>query len=273
MAPEQFGGNQPPDPRTDVWALGVTMYELLTLRRPFDGPHDELVNQIKTAEPRSPRQITPAVPNDLDAICRKAMRKSPTDRYDTAGAFAADLRHWMNNEPTKANPPWAGRRMAMWAKREPGWAMMASVAGIAACAIVLTALSNERHNTAIAQMGGPLIFSASVHVARLQSLVIPRVASVSQNGLDTDRYRDEKKTTEAVCSVSVGESASGSRGQVDDRGQRHRGTKACRPRRRWSRCRDLGLPPMGSAHCSSAGTGRGSRFGSLDAGNRQVFQR
>ena len=149
MAPEQFDGH--PEKRSDVWALGVTLYELLTLRRPFDGPsHNEFNEQIHKAEPPRPRALA-NVPADLDAICRKAMHKQPKDRYATAGDFAADLRHWLNCEPTKANPPWAGRRMAMWARRQPGWAAMVGMAFIAILAVTLLVIRGERLNTEAAE--------------------------------------------------------------------------------------------------------------------------
>ena len=129
MAPEQFAGLA--DPRTDVWALGVTLYELLALDRPFHGPNYR--EQILESEPADIRSVSSIVPVDLAAICNKAMRKLPNDRYQTAEGFAADLRCWLNGEPIIANPPWVGRRIKMWAKRKPGWAAMVGVA----CAAVI----------------------------------------------------------------------------------------------------------------------------------------
>jgi serine/threonine protein kinase/WD40 repeat protein len=141
MAPEQFDGE--PEPRSDVWALGATLYELLTLRRPFDGlkrdqggvatvpTREEYCRQVHEDEPVWPRQLASHVPMDLDAICRKAMQKDAEDRYQTAADFAADLRRWQRSEPTLANPPWLGRRVAMWARRKPGWAAMVAVAWLA----------------------------------------------------------------------------------------------------------------------------------------------
>jgi serine/threonine protein kinase len=79
MAPEQFGGDT--DRRTDVWALGVTLYELLALDRPFPGPDpDDYRRQIGGGEPTDLRSVSKAVPHDLAAICRKAMRKAPAER-------------------------------------------------------------------------------------------------------------------------------------------------------------------------------------------------
>src|SRR5207245_139985 len=87
MAPEQF--DQRADARTDVWGLGVTLYELLTLARPSCSEAE-----IRSAEPRRPRDQVDSLPHDLEAICLKAIRKDPADRYATAGAFREDIRRW-----------------------------------------------------------------------------------------------------------------------------------------------------------------------------------
>jgi serine/threonine protein kinase/WD40 repeat protein len=131
MAPEQFEGRA--DRRSDVWSLGVTLYELLALARPFPGPtRDDFRRQIAEAKPAELRSAPP----DLSAICRKAMRKEPCERYQAAGDFAADLRRWLRKEPTIANPPWVWRRMWMWAHRNPGWAV-AVAATVAVVGLVL----------------------------------------------------------------------------------------------------------------------------------------
>jgi serine/threonine protein kinase/WD40 repeat protein len=120
MAPEQLEGKA--DVRTDVWGLGVTLYELLTLRRAFDGPSVEEVRaKVQSQEPTPPRGLVRNVPADLAAICRQALRKGPNQRYPTARAFAEDLRHWLRGEPTEARPAWPLRRTLLWARRNKGW--------------------------------------------------------------------------------------------------------------------------------------------------------
>ncbi len=97
MAPEQF--QRKADARTDVWGLGVTLYELLTLRRAF---HSQ--QQIELANPSRPTELVHGVPLDLEAICWKALRKEPGQRYPSARALADDLRHWTKSEPVRARP-------------------------------------------------------------------------------------------------------------------------------------------------------------------------
>lgn len=122
MAPEQWEGRTG-DGRTDVWGLGVTLYELLTLRRAFPAETAAATRQkVLTETPARPRSAVATIPTDLEAICLKATRKDPAQRYQTAKEFAKDLRRWLRTEPTQARPAWLPRRMLLWSQRNPGWA-------------------------------------------------------------------------------------------------------------------------------------------------------
>ena len=98
MAPEQIRGlAHRLDGRTDVWSLGVVLYEMLVRRRPFAAPNNEdLTQQIQYDEPRPPREIDPLVPEELERICLKCLSKRMTDRYASARHLAEDLRAWKN---------------------------------------------------------------------------------------------------------------------------------------------------------------------------------
>ena len=101
MAPERFRGEG--DGRADVYALGLTIYELLTLRPAFSASDRlRLVEQIKTHEPVRPRAVDRRIPLDLETIVLKATEKDPDRRYATAGRVADDLRWFIDDEPIHA---------------------------------------------------------------------------------------------------------------------------------------------------------------------------
>src|SRR5262249_6236204 len=116
MSPEQAGGPRGlVDHRTDVYSLGATLYELLTLRWIFEGSgRQTLLYQILREEPRPPRAIDPAIPAELETIVLKAVAKDPAERYATAGALADDLRRFLDNKPILARRPTLAQRAWKW---------------------------------------------------------------------------------------------------------------------------------------------------------------
>jgi tetratricopeptide (TPR) repeat protein len=106
------------DHRTDIYSLGVTLYELLTMEPAFPG-HDrqELLRQIAFEEPRSPRKLNKAIPPELETIISKAMEKNPADRYATAQELADDLERFLKDEPIRARPPTLVHRARKWTRR------------------------------------------------------------------------------------------------------------------------------------------------------------
>ena len=110
MSPEQarVTRDRIVDHRTDIYSLGVVLYELLTLRRPFEGETQrEILKAIELRDEKPVRDLNPRVPRDLAVICQKAMEKTPSSRYMGAREFAADLQRFRNGESILATPPTA----------------------------------------------------------------------------------------------------------------------------------------------------------------------
>jgi tetratricopeptide (TPR) repeat protein len=119
MSPEQALAKRVPiDHRTDVYSLGATLYELLTLRPAFASEdRQELLRQIAFEEPDRPRRLERAIPTELEIIVLKAMEKRPQDRYGTAQELADDLERWLKHEPIRARRPTLLQRASKWIRR------------------------------------------------------------------------------------------------------------------------------------------------------------
>lgn len=107
MSPEQANARRiKVDHRTDIFSLGVVMYEMLTLKRPFEGDsHQEVFEKIRLVDPQPVRKIDPRIAKDLETICAKALEKDRDRRYATAGELARDLRRFLDHESILARPP------------------------------------------------------------------------------------------------------------------------------------------------------------------------
>lgn len=127
MSPEQARG-LPPDRRSDVYSLGVTLYECLTGEVPFRGAPHMVIRQVCEDEPRPPRRLNDRIPRDLDTICQKAMAREPSTRYATAHELRDDLRRWLGGEPIRARPPGPIGRLTRWCRRNTRLAATAATA-------------------------------------------------------------------------------------------------------------------------------------------------
>ena len=133
MSPEQVTAKRMGlDYRTDMFSLGVVLYELLTLRRPFEGDTThQIAAQIISVDPPDPSKVRSQCPRDLAVICGKALEKSPDRRYQSMLELAEDLRRHLAREPIQARPPSQLRKLQLWALRNPTLSIAAAVSGVA----------------------------------------------------------------------------------------------------------------------------------------------
>jgi len=136
MPPEAFEGKS--DRRSDVYALGLTLYELLALK-PAYGEKDKhrLIQQVTTTEAARLDALNAAIPRDLVTSVHKAIDRDPAHRYQTAAELAADLQRYLNDEPIKARPPSVVERAVKWAKRRPAAAALVGVSALALVSAVV----------------------------------------------------------------------------------------------------------------------------------------
>jgi tetratricopeptide (TPR) repeat protein len=141
MSPEQaLSRHGLIDHRSDVYSLGVTLYEALALRPPYPGrDREELLRQLALGDPPPPRRHNAALPGELETIVLKAMRPEPEGRYATAQELADDLRRFLEHRPIKARPPGLGERAAKWARRHRP--LVAAAAVVVLLAAVASAVS------------------------------------------------------------------------------------------------------------------------------------
>ena len=138
MAPERFRGES--DARSDVYALGLTLYELLTLRSGFDtADRLKMMEEIKTEEPPRPRSVDGRIPRDLETIVLKAIEKDPKARYQSAEAMGEDLGRFLADEPIRARQVSTSERYWRWARRNPAIALLGGV--LAAVLVAATVIS------------------------------------------------------------------------------------------------------------------------------------
>lgn len=153
MSPEQSEGRIADiGPSSDIYTLGVTLYLLLTGHEPFEGKNiSELLAQVRKGEFAPPRQRNPSVPAPLEAICLKAMKLLPKDRYPTCGAMAKDLERWLDDAPVSAFAEPLSARLFRWIRSHR--LLTARAGGLAAGllgGLIVTTVLLSRANVRIA---------------------------------------------------------------------------------------------------------------------------
>jgi serine/threonine protein kinase/WD40 repeat protein len=185
MAPERFRGAG--DARADIYALGLTLYELLALRPAFDSSDRlKLIDQIKTAAPVRLRALDPRIPRDLETIVLKAIDKDPDRRYPTADALAEDLRRFLNDEPILARRSSASERVWRWCRRRPGL-----VVTTATLLVVLAV--------------GAIIAAVRINAERIRADAKAKDELAARKRADAERLRADATAQEALAARKTAE--------------------------------------------------------------------
>jgi serine/threonine protein kinase/formylglycine-generating enzyme required for sulfatase activity len=154
------------DARTDIYSLGVVIYELLTLEQPVRGSTiDEILEDIRTRTPTAPQKLDPRIPTDVQVICQKAMAKQPADRYQTSAELAQDLRRFLQGKPIKARPPTVIGKLRSWARvhrKASMWVLLATLALIVAVVASWTLLVDEPRLTLDSEPGRARVFTQRI---------------------------------------------------------------------------------------------------------------
>jgi WD40 repeat protein/serine/threonine protein kinase/tetratricopeptide (TPR) repeat protein len=138
MAPERFQGKC--DARSDVYSLGLTLYELVALRPAYQAAdRHELIERVLHEEPERLKKLVPSVPRDVETIIAKAIAREPAGRYATSAALAEDLKRFVEDRPIRARRVSSAERLARWCRRNRGLA--ASLGATAAALVVAVVVS------------------------------------------------------------------------------------------------------------------------------------
>lgn len=138
MSPEQASGKSSAiGPKSDIFSLGVILYELLTAVRPFRASTAvETLRLIDELDPVPPRRLVPTIPVDLETICLKCLEKSPDGRYESAQELADDLQRFLSDHPIQARRATLLQKTAKWIRREPGLAALSGILMVAMLGLI-----------------------------------------------------------------------------------------------------------------------------------------
>ncbi len=139
MSPEHVVNPESVDARSDIYSLGVTLYESLTGEVPFRGAIHTVLKRIECDEPAAPRSLNSAIPADLETICLKAMHRDPGRRYETAQELSLDLKRWLRGDAILARPTTSYEKFTRWCRRNPG---IATLSGSVATLLLVLAMGS-----------------------------------------------------------------------------------------------------------------------------------
>lgn len=192
LAPERFDGQC--DLRSDVYSLGVTLYEMLTLEPAFQGSdRAQLIERISRGQPIAPRRVDPSIPRDLENIVLRAMARRPNDRYADADELAADLRRFLGGQPVAARPPGTLEQLGKWIRRHPAAAALLGVLITATLIIAgVVAVFNGRLRDTLAESNKNLVDAKAQNHRANQNLTTLRDA-IDKFSLMLDQDKRLKK--------------------------------------------------------------------------------
>jgi WD40 repeat protein len=194
MPPERFDGWS--DPRSDIYSLGLTLYELLTTQPAFkEQSQERLIQQILRAEPPPPRRLERRVPVDLETIVLKAIAKEPGQRYRTAGELADDLRLFLANRPIKASRVTIVGRGRRWCQRNP---LVAGLLGSVAALLIALAVGSSLMASRLADERQNVENERRVAVANLREAYLAQAQGQRHSGQPGRRF----KSLEALANAA-----------------------------------------------------------------------
>ncbi len=202
MSPEQAKGAQTIDEKSDVYSLGVILYELLTGKLPHVGEtHIATLRAVEFNEPISPSRHRRDIPRDLEAICLKALSKSASLRYESAFALAEDLNRWLSGKVVSARRITPLGRAAKWSRRNP---LVAGALGFAAVSLIIGSLFGAWHwnkSNRSSRIAESQSNRADAHLARLTGMIdalLAEIESPAQAGLVT---ADQRKRLNEILAM------------------------------------------------------------------------
>ncbi|MFT7671322.1 MAG: serine/threonine protein kinase/formylglycine-generating enzyme required for sulfatase activity [Planctomycetota bacterium] len=205
MSPEQVRAKRSElDHRTDIFSLGVVLYEMLTLVRPFDGDTThQIAENIVHRDPVDIHKIRSRVPKDLAVICAKALEKARESRFQSMAEFAADLRRHLAHEPILARPSSRAERGVKWVRRNPTKSLVTAVAGLAFLVVSGLGIKLAQSNETLGSTNATLQ-SRTGELSSANSELQAKKAEAQANAKRADaEAADARKRTEEVFRLSL----------------------------------------------------------------------